>query len=153
MTQQSVLTPELKAQIGRTGKPIVFDIEKGAIRKYAEAISDKNPLWVDEGFAKETRYKGIIAPPVFLHAASILARKAADGVFVSPLKNTVNGGQEFEYMAPVRVGDTITAVCRLGDLKEAQGRLGMMLIVTYLIGCKDQRGKPVANITQTIISY
>ncbi len=153
MTQQSVLTPELKAQIGRTGKPIVFDIEKGAIRKYAEAIGDKNPLWVDEAFAQKTRHKSVVAPPVFLHAASILARYAATDVFKSPLKNTVNGGQEFEYLAPVRVGDTITAVCRLGDLKEAQGRLGMMLIVTYLIECKDQHGKPVANITQTIISY
>ncbi len=152
MPQSSVITPEMRAQIGTTGDPVTFEIEKGAIRRYAEAVEDPNPLWVDETLAKQAGYEGIVAPPVFLHAVAILARQETEP-FTSPLANLLNGGQEFEYLATVSPGDTITATCRLADLVEKDGRLGQMLFVVYEIICENQRGQTVARVVQTAIAY
>jgi acyl dehydratase len=152
MPRSSVITPEMRSQIGTTGRPVTFDIEKGAIRKYAEAVEDPNPLWVNETLAREAGYEGIVAPPVFLHAVAILARQETAG-FTSPLPNLLNGGQEFQYLAPIGPGDTITATCRLADLVEKDGRLGKMLFVVYEIVCDNQRGQTVARVLQTTIAY
>ena len=35
--------------IGRESKPVVHEVEKGAIRRFAEALGDPNPLYQDEG--------------------------------------------------------------------------------------------------------
>ena len=51
--------------IGKKTKEYTIDIEKGHIRRFAEAIGDPSPLYYDEEYAKQTSYKGIIAPPTF----------------------------------------------------------------------------------------
>ena len=48
MTQESVITQEMRDVIGVESEAITYDVEKGAIRKFAEAIGDDNPLYVDE---------------------------------------------------------------------------------------------------------
>lgn len=51
--------------IGSSSESETFEIEKGAIRRFAEAVGDDNPLYTDEAFAKECGYRSIIAPPTF----------------------------------------------------------------------------------------
>ena len=42
-----------------------MEVEKGAIKKYADAVDDHNPLYWDDEYAKNSRYGSIIAPPGF----------------------------------------------------------------------------------------
>jgi len=35
------------------------------IKRFAQAIDDPNPLYHDEEYAKSSKFKGIIAPPLF----------------------------------------------------------------------------------------
>ena len=65
MPDGSVITDEIRNTIGREFGPHVYEVEKGAIKKFAEALEDTNPLWQDEKYAAESRYGGIIAPPTF----------------------------------------------------------------------------------------
>ena len=51
--------------VGCRSEPVANVVEKGAVRKFAEAIGDPNPLYVDEEAAKASRYGGLIAPPTF----------------------------------------------------------------------------------------
>ena len=53
MSEDTVLTDEVKSYIGREFGLKVWEVEKGAIRKIAEAVGDPNPLWQDEAL----RYK------------------------------------------------------------------------------------------------
>lgn len=40
-------------------------VEKGAVKKFAEAVGDLKPLYVDKEVAEKSRYRGLIAPPTF----------------------------------------------------------------------------------------
>ena len=68
----SFLTEEQRQQaIGREGSPVIMEVEKGAIIKFAEAIGDDNPLFNDEAAARQTRHGGLIAPPTFLRSLRV----------------------------------------------------------------------------------
>ena len=51
--------------VGLVSAPQDFDVEKGAIRRFAEAIGDTNPLYLDEAYARARGYASVIAPPTF----------------------------------------------------------------------------------------
>ncbi|MBA4116191.1 MAG: MaoC family dehydratase N-terminal domain-containing protein, partial [Rubrobacter sp.] len=55
----------LEQFIGQRSEPVMNVVEKGAVRKFAEAIGDLNPLYMDEEVAKASRYGRLIAPPTF----------------------------------------------------------------------------------------
>ena len=60
-----MIPEEMKECIGMVDPPAVYEVEKGSIRRYAEAVGDNNPLYRDEAYASKSRYGGIIAPPGF----------------------------------------------------------------------------------------
>lgn len=54
-----------RSVIGSKSDVYQFEVEKGAIRKFADAIGDDNPLYHDEEYAKQRGYKSLVAPPTF----------------------------------------------------------------------------------------
>jgi acyl dehydratase len=136
--------------IGRESQPVSVDVEKGAIIKFAQAIEDDNPVFNDESAARNTRYGGLIAPPTFLRSV-IVAR--AEYPFDMPYDRLLDGGSEWEYFEPVRAGDRITAVSRITDINERSGRMGLMLITTYVITYRNQFDQIAATQTSTSIRY
>jgi acyl dehydratase len=59
------VTDEVLKQIGKTAEPRTYEVERGAIRRFAEAIGDPNPLFNSESEARQSRFGGLIAPPTF----------------------------------------------------------------------------------------
>lgn len=149
MTQESVITDEMRAAIGVDSEPITYDVEKGAIVKFAQAIGDANPLYNDEEAARRTRYGGLIAPPTFMR--SLISNPAPD--FKSPYPANLDGGSQWEYFYPVRPGDRITVSTRLANLFERPGRLGNMLFSVRETKYVNQFGQTVAIQRTTGISY
>jgi acyl dehydratase len=60
------VSAEAKAMIGKQAAPQTCEVSLTAIRRFARAIGDGNPLYVDEEYARETQWRGIIAPPDLL---------------------------------------------------------------------------------------
>ena len=60
-----MLPEEVTKLIGKAGEVRVFQVEKGAIERFADAADDQNPLYYDEEYARNSRYGSIIAPPGF----------------------------------------------------------------------------------------
>lgn len=149
MTDESLITDEIKQWLGKELDRVVLEVEKGAIRRFAEAIGDPNPLWSDEVRARKTRYGGIVATPTFLR----LATSYADFPFKTPVDRRLDGGSDWEYFEPVRSGDTITGVTRLVDAREREGRLGKMLILVRETTYTNQYGEMVAKQRATGIRY
>jgi hypothetical protein len=56
-----MMTDELQQFIGKVAPPIIKVVETGAIRRYADAVGNHNPIYSDEEYAGGTRYGGIIA--------------------------------------------------------------------------------------------
>lgn len=139
---------KIKASIGAEAEPFTYVVEKGAIKKFATAVGDPNPLWQDEAYARKTRYGGIIAPPTFFR----LFRPIRFPV-ERPYARLLDGGSEWEYFEPVRPGDTITGTIKLAGVAEREGRVGKMLILVWEITYKNQFGAIVATQRSTSISY
>lgn len=122
--------------IGLTSEPAVNEVERGAIRKFAEAIGETNPVYL----------RGEIAPPTF----PTTFRVAMPGLSLD-LKRVLHGGEEYEYARPIRAGDRITVVRRVKDVYEREGSLGRMTFYIMESEGTDEEGNLVYKGRSTII--
>ena len=62
-----LVTDEHRALIGKKGEPVTGweVIERGALRRFVQAIMDSDPIYWDEEYARNTRYGGVVTPPLF----------------------------------------------------------------------------------------
>lgn len=151
MTEGPLLTEELRQQIlGREAPPATLEVEKGHIRRFAEAIGDPNPLYTDEVQARRSRYGGIIAPPTFLRAVRFDVIEIPE---LAHLKRLLDAGSEWEFFEPVRPGDRITAYTRVADVRERQLRVGRAVFITIETRYVNQFGQVVAIQRGTAIRY
>ncbi|MFN8534954.1 MAG: MaoC family dehydratase N-terminal domain-containing protein [Dehalococcoidia bacterium] len=143
------LTDQARAMVGVTSEPGVHRVDRSQIRLFAEAIGDSNPLYVDEDYARTTRWGGIIAPPTFIYNLKA-------GSFPEiPLDTTrlLNGGDEFEYFGVVRPDDVILVISKWTELYERPGRVGLMVFTIWETTYTNQHGKVVAKHRATRIRY
>ena len=54
-----------KSLIGAWSDPFTVDVEKGAIRKFADAIGDPHIMYRDEAYAQMQGHSSVVAPPTF----------------------------------------------------------------------------------------
>ncbi len=149
MAQAAVPTLEdIKPYVGKESEPRVYEVEKGMIRKFAEAIGDPNPLYYDEEYAKNTRHGGIVAPPTFVAYFKAGPMPEVDGLPWSP---KLHGDDEIEFYRPIRPGHVITARARVVDVFEKQGSRGRMVFRVQETTLTDQRGERVAKYRMSVI--
>jgi acyl dehydratase len=151
LADESVITEELRSMLGVEAEPEVFEVEKGHIIRFAQAIGDPNPLWNDREYARKSNYDDIIAPPMFLIDEGLT--KFADRLIKlkNPLPSTLNGGTEIEYYKPMKPGDIITTVAKLIDLKEKSGGSGKLLFQIVEVTYTNQKGELVAKCRDTFV--
>ena len=143
MPDENTIIPEsLRNAIGVESDPITYEIEKGHIARFAEAIGDENPLYSDEIKARNSKYGGIIAPPTFYRA---LRPGSLPETAESPFTRNLDAGSDWEYFEPIRPGDRITVTIKLADVVEREGRLGKMIIITRETRYENQLGQIVAT--------
>ncbi|OLT24308.1 hypothetical protein BJF83_07265 [Nocardiopsis sp. CNR-923] len=111
--------------------PEPYEVTRGKIREFAEAINDHNPVYVDPEAAKAAGHPDVIAPPTFPvilgMAGSAIA--VADPDLGVDFSRVVHGDQSFHYSRPLRAGDVLTAVTRITDVKTLGGN-GMLTLET-----------------------
>lgn len=61
----SALLDEVKQYVGVECEPLVYSMDAGAIRFFAEALMDPDRLYRDEDYAMTTQHGRIVAPPTF----------------------------------------------------------------------------------------
>ena len=142
---------ELKDKVGAVWQSRVYEIEKGMIRRFAQAIDDPNPLWQDEEYTRKTKYGGIIAPPTFV--ATLGLEQIQQLLASAPSETSLHGSTELECYQPVRAGDVVTATTRIADFRQRQGKMGTMSFVTFDITYENQRGELVGKCRQMVINY
>ena len=110
--------------IGTSTEPYVIEVERGAIRRFAEAIGDTNPLWVDPDFARAQGYEDVIAPPTF----PVSFQMPGIPIWWRGLdrKRFLAGEHRFSYARPIHVGDVLACRMTLVDVERKQGRSGSM---------------------------
>ena len=100
------------------------EVEKGAIRRFAEAIGDLNPLHLDEGHARAQGYRGLVAPPTF--AATLGCGVDFREVLGLAHRNVLVGELSLDLHAPICAGDRVQVQGRVLDLYEKHAAGGMI---------------------------
>ena len=142
---------ELKSRVGQVWQSGVYEIEKGMVRRFAQAVADPNPLWQDEEYARKTKHGGIIAPPTFV--ATLGLEQIQQLLASTPDETSLHGSTELECYRPIRAGDVITATTTIADFRQRQGKMGTMTFVTFDITYQNQSGELVGKCRQMVINY
>jgi hypothetical protein len=127
----------IKTRIGVDGPEVTAVVEAGHVRRFVEAIGDPNPRWKKE------------APPTFLVALAPISIHLNDAEDYG--KGWLNGGNRFEYFAPVRIGDRITSRGRIVDVYDKPGSSGNLLFIIFESDYTNQTGELVARLRGTMI--
>jgi acyl dehydratase len=157
MAEGSMISDEIQSMIGLWAEPVVLEVERGAIARYADAIDDPNPLYRDEEYARNSRYGEIIAPPGFfgwpVGGGDIEAgmSRVVGAVAEAGMLRILDGGIELNFMVPVRAGDTLVTYGKLADVREKQTSQGKMLFLIIEQRYLNQDGALVAVARQTLI--
>ena len=163
MTQEPLITDELRAVIGREADPITIEIDKTAIRMFARSVGHADLIYYGEDYAKSKGHRSLVCPPGFLGHAIHTPEKPS-GIIGSSVtrmpslpvsfRGVLTGGTEFEYYGEdICAGDTLTGVSKISDLRERGGALGKMLFVVTETDYTNQDGKLVATQRGTAIMY
>lgn len=157
----SLLTDEVKSWLGREA---VFEapdeLGRAAIRYYALAVGDDNPLYTDDAYAREHGYDGVVAPPTLVCETNQFVRGPRDErgylnqIFELPVPGTrqIRGGNEYEFIRPVLPTDRVTVRWRIEDISERTSSNGAaMLVVVSEATYTNQDGEPLARNRETVI--
>jgi len=140
-----------RSLIGRKSEVYTREVEKGHIRRFADAVGDDHPIYLDENYAVTTPYRGIIAPPTF---ATTLTMDAPNPLYDAPgfeLRRILHGEQEYVYHRPMRPGDKYWIQSEITDVYERQGSSGRMTFIVIETVARDINDQPVVTARSTIV--
>jgi 3-hydroxybutyryl-CoA dehydratase len=110
------------------------EVTDEVIRRFADVSGDHNPIHLDEEFAAKTRF------------GKRIAHGMLSGAFISAvLGNEFRGmtivylSQTLKFIAPVFIGDTVTATATITAIREDKK------IVTIETICTNQKGEAVVQ--------
>lgn len=135
--------------IGSKSDAAIIEVEKGAIRAFANAIGDANPLYINEAFAKEHGYASIVAPPTFPTTFRLPRNKNIK----FELSRVLHGEQEYIYERPIVAGDALRCQSTVVDVYERAGKLGSMTFMVSEVRGEDLNGNLVFTGKSTIILH
>lgn len=149
----SLLTPDMKAAVGRSRPPVRQEVTRREIRKYASATGQRQRRYLE----------GDEAPPLFLFGLflDVLPRDQllADGrqpdndlVPELPLKRVMAGGSELSLHGPILPGQTLVCTQTLVELFEKDGAQGPLIFAVLENRFETDGGELIASERQTRIA-
>ncbi|MCU0844738.1 MAG: MaoC family dehydratase N-terminal domain-containing protein [Spirochaetes bacterium] len=135
--------------IGKTWPDLSYDVCKEKIREYAKAIKNQDPHFVDEAFAKKSKYGCIIAPPTFcvVFGGALIEPIFFDNELNLNLMMLVHGEQEFEFFEVVKDRDTITSTAKITDVVNKE----KLDVLTVEVLSRNQHGRNVCKGIYTFV--
>ena len=130
-----------RSRIGEASEPYWVDVEKGAIRRFAEAIGDPDPRYRDEAAARAAGHPGIVAPPTF----PVTFRPPQEPAWTRDLdrRRILAGGQSFELHRPIVAGERLCCRIHFVGVDDKQDAAGPMELIQQEIRGTDASGEPV----------
>lgn len=132
--------------LGREVRLGTFAVTAQDIRTFAEAVEDRNPLYLDPAAAREAGYANVIAPPLF--CLQLRGDRRVPEVEIAPGFVTLNGGQELEFYDDLCAGQTYTATAKLAEVYEKTGRSGPLGVIVREVVIKNAEGRTVVRMRE-----
>ncbi len=138
-----------RSLIGRESEPVVHEVEKGAIRRFAEALGDPNPVYVDEAAARAAGFPALVAPATF--AVALTSNERFRHSLDLGTRSILHSEQQFEYARPIVAGDRITVRSKVADVQERAGASGPMDVIVIEDEGRDDAGTVLFRTRATLI--
>jgi acyl dehydratase len=144
------------AQVGDTSPPYVYEVTAENIADYCRAVRYENPIYVNDGAAREMGFPGIFAPPTMLYTYAPQRRldvmSARD--YIAPEQSAgsprstpfVSTNIRFQGVL-VRPDDVITSATTVVDKFERRGNK----FITFRVTAHNQRQEKVAEYDYTCL--
>ncbi|WHY69252.1 MaoC family dehydratase N-terminal domain-containing protein [Neobacillus sp. SuZ13] len=136
-----------KELIGKQSNKVKNVVERGAIKKFAEAIGDLHPIYFDEETGRKSRYQTNIAPPTFPRTFDY---GDIEGLNL-PNKGLIHGEQTFHYERPLRVGEAIFCYSKVKNYFEKKGNFGEMGFLILESFGEEAEGGLIFSSTSTVV--
>ncbi|MEP9361543.1 MaoC family dehydratase N-terminal domain-containing protein [Nocardioides sp. CN2-186] len=131
--------------------PLEVEVERGALRFFAQATGETRKEYVDVAAARTAGYRDLPVPPTYFFSLELqnpdpFGFLTAIGV---DLRGVLHGEQTFEYLAPACAGDRLTLRPRIVDVVSKKG--GAMELVTKETEVVDESGAVVARLGSVLV--
>ena len=126
---------------GHVSQPQTGVIEPEAIRQFADAIGDENPVYRDDAAARASGYLAIPAQPTFV---TRFRTPFADAGLDPEHSQVLHGEQEYSYTRPLVAGDTLVVRHVVASIRQSS-RGGGMAIMTLEQWLDDSAGQRVGQ--------
>ena len=158
MAEDSLITDEMKKMIGVPWEPQIFKVEEGAIKRYAEAIDDANPLYNDVEYARKSKYGRLICPPGFTglpdKKARMLGIQVSEALIAAGAPpRPIDGGVEFEFFLPIGAGDILMEYTKIISTTERETKSDKALFAQVEYTFIDQKGDLALRCVATYIYH
>ncbi|MEH7491522.1 MaoC family dehydratase N-terminal domain-containing protein [Neobacillus niacini] len=134
-------------QVGNCSNKVKNVVERGAVKKFAEAIGDLHPIYFDEEAGRNSRYKNNIAPPTFPRTFDY---GVIEGLNL-PNKGLIHGEQTFHYKRPLVVGEELLCYSEVKKYFEKKGNFGEMGFLVLESFGEDLAGNVIFSSTSTVV--
>ena len=104
-------------EIGMT-RDLLKEVTDRDIELFAEVSTDRNPVHLDDAYARDTIFEGRIAHGML--TACLISAVIGEQL---PGHGTVYLGQSLRFMAPVRPGEMVRAIVTVTDIDYARRRV------------------------------
>ena len=133
--------------VGLRSEPVRNTVERGAVRRFAEAIADPSPLYTDESMAAKSRYGRLLAPPTFPRTFDY-GRIEGLGL---PSAGLIHGEFRISYERPLLVGDEILCRMQLKDSYDKRGRRGLLGFLVFERTGEDSGGARIFTTNDVVV--
>lgn len=138
---KSLITDEHRALVGVKGEPQTVVIKEEDARRMRDVLGDADPRWADDTG---------LAPPYVITSFGGRPNRNVPPILPGGLLTQ----QEWKFTRPFRVGETLTAVAQLFDIRERLGgRYGHSVLMTTCTDYFDGEGNHVAAQLSTITQF
>jgi hypothetical protein len=137
-----------KEGVGAWSRAALNEIERGAVRRFGEALGETNPIYFDADAAKAQGYRDMVAPLAFPFSL----RSSLGLQEVAPSHRTVlSSDQQIEAFETICAGDKILVSSRIAELTQRPGNTGPLEFVVIEDEGRSPEGKLIYRTRRTLI--
>jgi acyl dehydratase len=140
-----ILDPKPSMQFGTAA---LNEIERGAIRRFAEALGETNPLYFDEKAARAQGFRDVVAPLLF--PLSLRSGMALTPVY-PPNRTVLISEQQVEQFEPICAGDQVAVSGRVVETNQRPGNAGPIEFITLEEEGRALDGRVLFRCRRTLI--